>query len=472
MRILNNIIKKLKKTRRLPILFFLFMIATLFLVYGFLEKKMALETIVISLFILAICLIFILQYMYKNQIKYHLKQDNLKMQIKILETAVDKASEIADYKSLYLANINYEIRTPLSTVVGMLNMLKNTHLTDYQNEKLKIAEYASKQLQNLVTMVTDEAEVDINKIKLNTKATHLETELEPLFKVFEYMAMARGIDFEYKFLSDRKKKFLVIADAFRIQQVLFNLINNAIKFTNSGKISVIIDNNVDIDNEQILSFYIKDTGMGMPIDEVKQFLNNNETLNMSILKDYKGGGIGLSVSRQLISLMGGKLKLETKADEGTTLYFTLPLKKALSVKIANTKITPILKAPFHVLVADDDRMSQKVIKFLLEQFGAECTFAKNGLEAIALYKIQDFKMIFMDIYMPHLDGFLATKDIKHTEKYKMNNIPVIGVSASTFKQDVAYAKHCGIDDFLSKPIDVAKLKTLLTTYANNAGNII
>jgi len=464
MSFLPKSVKNLKKRRLLAFFIFISITIILFSGYVFVEKFIDLKILVLILFALAIIQVFVLQYFFKNQLKNDLIKSKLSERIHDLKLSLEEANEVGEYRSVYLANINYEIRTPLSTVLGMLSMLKQSDLDDNQREKLEIAEYSSKQLHQLVNMVTDEADVDFSNIKINLLAMNLETELSDLFKVFEYIAWARDIDFEYKFLSKGKKNFSLLGDSFRIQQVLFNLINNAIKFTNFGVISVIIDQSIDIDNEQIVSFYIKDTGVGMPSYEVKQFLNHGKTLRSSIIKDYRGGGLGLSISRQLVEKMGGELKLETKKNEGSTFYFSLQLQKTLNVKEDKAELAPKLQNKLSVLVAEDNRMNQRVIKFLLEKEGADCTFAKNGLEALELYKILDFDMIFMDIYMPDMDGYQATKAIKKTKKYKANNTPIIGVSASAFKKDSEQAKLAGIDDFLSKPLESSILKDLLSKY--------
>ncbi len=466
MSFLPKSIKTIKKRKLLAFFIFISIAIILFSGIGFIEQLIDLKILVLILFALAIIQIFVLQYFFKNQLKNDVIKNNLNKRINKLKSNLEDANEVGDYRSVYLANINYEIRTPLSTVLGMLSMLKQSDLDDNQREKLDIAEYSSKQLHQLVNMVTNEANVDFSHIKINLLAMDLEAELSNLFKVFEYTAWAIDIDFEYKFLSKGQKKFSLLGDSFRIQQVLFNLINNAIKFTSSGVVSVIIDQTIDIDNEQIVSFYIKDTGIGMPSYEVKQFLNKGKTLNPSIIKDYRGGGIGLSISRELVERMGGELKLETKKNEGSTFYFSLQLQKTLNVKEEELDLAPILKEKFSVLVAEDNRMNQRVIKFLLEKEGAECTFAKNGLEALELYKILEFDLIFMDIYMPDMDGYQATKAIKRTKKYKENKTPIIGVSASAFKKDSEHSKVVGIDEFLSKPIEVSKLKDLLAKYAN------
>ncbi|APY12595.1 hypothetical protein BWZ22_15810 [Seonamhaeicola sp. S2-3] len=465
---MNFLLKYLRTNvkRILSFLIFASIILILFLGYAFLENFFDVRTIVVSLFTIAIVQVFVLQYFFKNQLKNDITRNNLVERVNELKSSLEETERLAEHKSIYLANMSYEVRTPLNTVMGMLNMLGQSELNSDQQAQIEIAQYSSKHLLQLVNMVTSNAEVDAGDFKLNMLTIDLKTDLTKLFKVFEYQAWEKGLEFEYKFLSEEKDKFLVLADSARIQQVLINLINNAIKFTNSGKISIIIDQTIGIDNEQIITFYIKDTGIGMKPEEVRRIFDDSEiAYDATMMRDYRGGGIGLTISHQLVKLMGGELKLETKENEGSTFYFSLQLKKTLNIKIEEKEFKPILKEKFNVLVAEDNRMNQKVIKFLLERQGADCTFVKNGLEALELYRILDFDMVFMDIYMPDMDGYEATKSIQRTRKYSKLKTPIIGVSASAFKDDITNAKLAGIDDFLSKPIQVEKLKQLLIKYS-------
>lgn len=466
MDLVPKFIKTIKMKKKLSFFIFMCMAAILIIGYFFLEKKIYTEGAALFLFVLAVIQVFGLQYFLKNQLKNEVIKDNLRLRIAEFQESLEAAEKLADHKSIYLSNMSYEIRIPLSTVLGMLNMLKQNGLNADQRAQVEIAEYSSNHLLQLVNMVNDNAEVEKGVVKLNLETVDLKADLTKLFKVFEYQMLDKGLDFEYKFLSEEKDRFLVLADSTRIQQVLINLINNAIKFTNRGGISIIVDQTVGIDDSQIATFYIKDTGVGMRPDEVKRVLTDSElSYDTSMMKDYRGGGIGLSISNQLVKLMGGELKLETKENEGSTFYFSLQLKKTLSLKADVLKIKPVFDSKFRVLVAEDNITNQKVIKFLLEGQGADCTFVKNGVEALELYKILDFDMVFMDIYMPDMDGYEATKYIKKTKKYANYHTPIIAVSASAFEQDIENAKQAGIDDFLAKPIEVAKLKALLIKYS-------
>ncbi len=394
---------------------------------------------------------------------------SLQGRIVSLKKRLKKSAEVSKNKSVYLSNISHEIRTPLSTVLGMLNMLKQSSLSEDQRAQIEIADYSSEHLLQLVNMILDNSRGVDSRIPLINETLDLESDLSKLFKIFEYQAWDKGLSFETKLLIDKKHKFLLLGDIKRIQQVLINLISNAIKFTNNGEISITIDHTVIDDESQVVTFYIKDTGIGMSPYEVKHIFMTPEERDYLSMQHYKGAGNGLSVTSKLVKLMGGELKVESKENEGSIFYFSLQLRKTLNVKKEIEKPSNVLlnkfDYKFSVLIAEDNKMNQKVIKFLLEQQGIDCTFVTNGLDALNLFKVLDFDMIFMDIYMPEMDGYEATKRIKMTEKYALNNIPIIAVSASAFEKDIFKAKESGVDDFLSKPIEKERLKELLLTYS-------
>lgn len=436
----------------------------IFLGYCFVEQKLPAKTIAIILFGMVVIQVLLLQYFYKNELKNRTKRKHSKVLIDDLKQKLAQANKEADFSAEYLANISYEFRTSLSTVLGMIEMLKKTDLDEAQHMQLEIANISSKYMHQLVNMFSSNYEVNNGDIVLNEVPFDLNTELINLFKVFDYQAWEKGLTFDYKFLKSDEPKFSLIGDELRIQQVLINLVNNAIKFTNKGKISIIVDQTIAINDEQIVTFYVKDTGVGMPTEMVKQIFNSSKTEATVLTKEYRGGGLGLSTCHKLVKLMGGELKIETQENEGTTFYFSLQLKKTLNVKVETKVSEPLLVKKRNVLVAEDSRMNRRVLKYLLEQQGVDCTFAKNGVEAVELYKLLDFDLVFMDLYMPDLNGFEAAKAIKQTEKYQINKTPIIAVSASDFKEDKVKVKELGLNAFLSKPIDIYKLKDILIKY--------
>ena len=463
--------KPIKSKNVLSFIIFISIGAIFLIGYLFLEKYISTETAAIILFVFVVLQVLILQFFLKNQLKKEVLNTSTEEGIDDIKHDLQVAEKQAEQKADYLANMSYEVRTPLSTVLGMLSMLKATNLSGEQKAQVEIAECSSKHLLQLTKLITQNAGVNSDDIELKFSTTDLIIDLLSLFKVFEFQAMEKGLVFTYKFLYDKHDRFSLLADSERIQQVIINLFNNAVKFTDSGTISIIVDQSISIDDEQIVSFYIKDTGVGMQQKEVSAVFYDGDGSKNLKQNNHTISGLGLSVSKQLVKQMGGELKLESKPNEGSAFYFSLQLKKTLSLKSREEKFEPVLIDKFYVLVAEDNRMNQKVIKFLLERQGADCTFAKNGFEAVELYKILDFDMIFMDIYMPNMDGYEATKAIKETDKYLKSNTPIIAVSASAFEEDIANAKQAGIDDFLAKPIDIKKLKELLVKYSKTSSNV-
>ncbi|MGC6430587.1 MAG: response regulator [Jejuia sp.] len=418
-------------------------------------------------FVLLGGLISILLYVMYFRLREKGKQAQLKEKVERLEAKLKKIKKDKKQPG-YLANVSREIRIPLSTISGMIHMLKNTDLDLDQQAQVEIAEYSTEYLLQLVNMMFNNSNDIDSNLKLENAPINLRADLEKLFKLFEYQAWEKGVDFEYRFVGSYKRDFLLLGDISKIQQVLINLLNNAVKFTNTGKVEVTIDHTPTNDDLQVVTFYVKDTGVGMNGFIQEKVINTlRGKLNATDAKD-DNFGIGLAVAKKLVSLMGGNLKFESKENAGSAFYFSLQLKKTLAVITKAHDRSPLSLSKFdykfNVLVAEDNKMNQRVIKFLLEQYGAECTFVTNGLDAINIYKAINYDIIFMDIYMPNIDGYEATKRIKATEKYSKRNIPIIAVSASAFKDDINKAKEAGVDDFLPKPIDNTALKSVLEKY--------
>lgn len=447
---------------------FLLLVVCVFLGYVIYRNSTVLILEIVMLLGIIMGLILMLISFFKEQLNNKTNTSYLYDEIEDLKLTIQQTEDSLKNKTVYLSNMSHEIRIPLSTVLGMLNMLKETNLDDDQRAQVEIADYSSEHLLQLVNMVLDNSRGIDDNIRLENETMDLETDLSKLFKIFEYQAWDKGLEFETRFLIDKKHKFLLLGDIKRIQQVLINLINNAIKFTLNGKITITIDHTITTDDNQVVTFYIKDTGAGMSPYEVKHLFNSAKDRGSRSMMDYRGSGVGLSITNKLVNLMGGKLKVESKENEGSTFYFSLQLQKTLNVKKGVVESGSVLLKQFDfkfsVLVAEDNKMNQRVIKFLLEEQGVECTFVTNGLDAVNLYKLLDFDMIFMDIYMPDMDGYQSTELIKATSKYANHKIPIIAVSASAFEKDIERAKASGVDHFLSKPIEKSKLKDLLALY--------
>src|SRR5690606_25350962 len=296
MAFLSRYKKYSKRTLLLSFLTVVSLLVIFYVLYNYLEQQTDLFAVslvlLISTFLLLIALVYLLWNKSRDaRIKSEMAKANDKLRKKI-----DVTNRLIDQKLDYLTNVSREIRTPLNAVLGMLNMLKKTDLDNDQMAEVEIAKYSSEHLLQLVNMILDNAKFEHDNSTLNLGVMDLEADLSKLFKVFEYQAWERGLEFEYVFLAEKKSSFLLLGDIARIQQVLVNLINNAIKFTYSGKITVTIHQTAGDDDHQIVTFYVKDTGKGMPAHEAEMIFNEfpeDGTLGSDY---YRDTSIGLSIS--------------------------------------------------------------------------------------------------------------------------------------------------------------------------------
>src|SRR5690606_26540195 len=284
-----------KVSKRIIGLSFLVLVALSFIfyfIYNYLKKETELFIVSLILVISVIILLAALVYLLWNKandasIKAELVENNDKLKNKLEVTNM-----LIDQKLDYLTNVSREIRIPLNAVLGMLKMLKKTNLDSDQMAEVEIAKYSSEHLLQLVNMILDNAKFEHDNHSLNLTVMDLESDLSKLFKIFEYQAWDRGLEFEYVFLSEKKSTFLLLGDISRIQQVLVNLINNAIKFTYSGKITVTIHQTAGDDDHQIVTFYVKDTGKGMPAHEAEVIFNEFPEDGVSGSDYYRDTSIG------------------------------------------------------------------------------------------------------------------------------------------------------------------------------------
>ena len=399
----------------------------------------------------------------------HLKE-NLLQNIDGLNMTIEELERTASYKSSFLANMSHEIRTPLNGVISAVNLLNQTELNKDQKELLEIADFSSSHLLGLINLILDYSKISAGKMTLENRAIDLQDDLSKLIKIFKFQATEKGIDLFYDFKKSGEASRFVYGDTVRIHQVIINLLNNAIKFTQKGWVRFTIEQK-EIDGEfDKLKFSIEDTGVGIKDDKVNKIFQAFEQEDLSTTRKYGGTGLGLTISNDLVRLMNGELRFKPSAEKGSCFYFTLKLKRANKLTrdangIGLLNKLPRLDKTINALVVDDNIMNQKVLGMMLKKFNIHIDYANNGLEAIDQYKIYDYDMIFMDIQMPLLDGLNATERIKKTSKFMNNPIPIIAVSASTYSDDKKAAQNVGISDFISKPIEVKKLHDLLIKYS-------
>jgi signal transduction histidine kinase/CheY-like chemotaxis protein len=400
---------------------------------------------------------------------YIVLKEKLTDNIEFLEQATDRANKSATFKTQFLANMSHEIRSPLNGVIGMLNMLKTKSLSNKQLEYVEIAEHSADHLLGLVNMILDHSKMEAGKMKLEQYPINLKKELSKLIRLFEYRIKDKNI--ELHFIFDDAIVNNILGDNLRLQQVLINLLDNAIKFTPKGDVRLEVKLLNIVDGVQYLGFNVMDSGIGIDANKTEQLLLAFEQEDLSITRKYGGTGLGLTISNQLIQLMGGtKLNIMTLKNGGSSFNFEIPFMLNFNeVYLENAENNMDSKQDITIsrtLIVEDNIINQKVLNKLLEKINIKSDIANNGKEAVLLYQENDYDMIFMDLHMPEMDGFEATAKIKSSLKYQKLSTPIIAVTASAFDEDKVKAISNGMDDFITKPIVLKNLEETIKKQLN------
>ncbi|MFV8373942.1 response regulator [Flavobacterium sp. LB1P62] len=396
---------------------------------------------------------------------YGILKEKLSENIIFLEKKTEQANKTAAFKTQFLANMSHEIRSPLNGVIGMLNMLKTSALNNEQTEYIEIAEHSADHLLGIVNMILDHSKMEAGKMKIEQYPIHLKKELTKLMRLFEYRINDENI--KLHFIYDESISNSILGDNLRLQQVLINLIDNAIKFTSHGDVKLEVNLLNRSGDLQYLNFKITDSGIGIDPDKTEQMLLAFEQADLTTTRKYGGTGLGLTISNQLVQLMGGtKLNIIALEAGGSSFSFDIPFEintSAFSIEgnnesqFNNLKDVIITKA----LIVEDNLINQKVLQKLLNKLNIPSDIAINGKEAVSLYNENDYDIIFMDLHMPEMDGFEATEKIHSSAKYQINAIPIIAVTASAFDEDKVKAISNGMDDFITKPVVLKNLEEII-----------
>jgi len=377
------------------------------------------------------------------------------------------ANEAIEFKQNFLANISHEMRTPLTGILGMIDILEHSELTQTQREYFNTLKHSGENLREIINQVLDYSKIEAGKIKLkpslfSLKGLLLET------KVLYKGSVKPGINFSTR--TDPKIPDLIFADENRIRQVIHNLVSNALKFTNKG--TVVVNSQLlspkPISKQVMIKIAVTDTGIGIADGMRDKLFVPFSQIDDKDVRKYEGTGLGLSICKELVMLLGGEIGVISEYHKGSTFWFVFP---ALVKSV--TPVKKILNQPeksssnnknnnkqnLNILFAEDKDVNQKVISLLLTSMGHMVTIASNGKQALSLYKPGKFDLILMDIQMPVMDGITATKKLKENFEHLP---PIVGLSANAFEGDREKYMVLGMDEYLTKPFNTEEFTELMT----------
>lgn len=369
-----------------------------------------------------------------------------------LRGAIDKAESLSKTKDLFLANMSHEIRTPMNAIIGLSEVLNESVLTKFQRGTLDRIRSASDNLLHLINEILDLSKIESNKIQLSPAYHSLDQSLKQSIELFEHEAGRKDVELVYK--SNLKTNSAHLFDRNRLNQVLTNLIGNAIKFTDQGQVRLKIDSQQIAENLDRIEFSVIDTGIGIPPEDLKNIFENFSQAKNNDEIIYGGTGLGLSIAEKILLLMDSELKVESRLGEGSVFSFILDLPRGLKNEIvnpANSNEEKSCMGNCKILVAEDNPTNQFLIQTILEKNGINATIVSNGLEVLELLEKadNDFDLVLMDMRMPVLDGVETTWSIRN--KLKKVDLPIIALTANTSEKDRQLCIDAGMNEFIVKP---------------------
>ena len=379
-----------------------------------------------------------------------------------------QAERANESKSKFLANMSHELRTPFNGILGMLGLLSTTGLTAQQADYVRTANASASHLLNVLNDILDISALDEGKISIHPAPLHLPHLLQDIENVMRPQALAKGLGFAFEISPDIPTWGLV--DATRFKQILFNLINNAIKFTERGAVEVTVRRSPVQDPDQpgafshMLLIEVVDTGIGMALEAMDGLFQRFHQLDSSVVRQFGGSGLGLEISQSLAHMMGGDIDVRSTPGQGSCFTLELPIRpceppaqNAIQVPVPVTASALSVATMRRILVAEDNSVNRKFVGILLDRMGYQTTFCENGQLALDCVQRGEFDLVLMDVHMPVMDGLAATRAIR-TLGGMAKNIPIIALTADAMNNAQEEALAAGVNYFVTKPVQMARLQ--------------
>ena len=381
-----------------------------------------------------------------------------------LRQAQQDAEAASRGKSLFLANMSHELRTPFNGIMGILGVLATTPLSPQQADLIHTVNNSAEHFLKLLNDILDASALESGKISMQAEEVDLRTLMMDVHAIMLPLAMQKNLHFTLHDLP--AQAFWVKSDGTRLRQILLNLLNNAIKFTEKGQVGLQFQQINDAKGQPFFEFAVSDTGIGIHAESLSKLFQRFYQVDSGLSRQSSGAGLGLEISLGLARLLHGDILVESQPGQGSTFRVRLPLvphKPATAEVISPVKVdttSQVKPVSLRILVAEDHPVNQKFLEVLLQRMGHTATFCDNGALALQALQEQDYDVVLMDIHMPVMDGLTATSLIRALPSEK-SNIPVIVLSADVYSEARDKAAAVGVNAFIPKPVQAQELQTTL-----------
>ena len=406
--------------------------------------------------------------------------EHLRDLVEVRTAALSIAKEAAETanraKTAFLANMSHELRTPMNGIMGMIGLVKRKITDPVARDRLEKAEKASQHLLALINDVLDISKIEADRLALEELNFTLGEFLDNVRNLSQPMANDKGLTLTVSVLPELATLCL-LGDSLRLGQVVLNLVGNAIKFTSAGVVLVSAQVEKMTDVSILVRFTVRDDGIGIAPNERERIFSAFEQADVSTTRQYGGTGLGLTISKRLVQLMGGRIGVDSEPGCGSTFWFTVPFKRAglLSerpVAVATLNAGHRIRTQFagrHVLLVEDDPINQEIAGVLLDEVGLVVDVAQDGLQALERIHLRDYDLVLMDMQMPRMDGLSATRAIRQSPG-RSSAMPIVAMTANVFEDDWRKCMAAGMNDFIAKPFEPERMYGVILRWLANSAS--